>query len=171
MVETGGWSNKDRLGMDGGGKGMGPVIHPIRRGPLQLFSRGCACGRAQYSHCRQRPCVGRVESLNDDHMRSAAQLGTRSGNLLVPLPRVIGRPYICPLSPGTYPRTSVIWRRDIDPKNGGNTKTRTSININKTKATTKTIKSNHTLYWSISIIYYIFIFIHQAATGNLTIKT
>jgi len=126
---------------------MGPVIHPIRRGPLELFSRGCACRRAQYSHCRQRPCVGRVERLNDDYMRSAAQLGTRSGNLLVSLPRVVGRPYICPLSPGTYPRTSVIWRRDIDPKNGGNTKTRTSININETKATTKTIKSNDTLYW------------------------
>jgi len=32
------------------------------------------------------------------------------------------------------------------PKNGNNTKTRTSININKTKATTKYIKSNDTLY-------------------------
>ena len=40
-----------------------------------------------------------------------------------------------------------------------------------TKATTKSIISNDTLtlYRSIGIMYYIFIFIHQAVTGNLTV--
>jgi len=36
-----GWDNNRRRGRDGGGKG-GICTHPTS-GPLQLFSRGCAC--------------------------------------------------------------------------------------------------------------------------------
>jgi len=74
---------------------------------------------------------------------------------------------ICPLFRTSAPSENYFIHKSLfTEKRQQHKNTHKHKSITKTEATTKSIKSNDTLHWSISINYYIFIFIHQAVTGN-----
>jgi len=69
--------------------------------------------------------------------------------------RLVWRLWSVPETIGSLPHAVADRVNLYSPRNSNTTKIQqyTSININKTKATTKSIKSNDTLYWSMSIMY------------------